>query len=306
MKCFFCNSEVPNGRGRIECPICSNYSVSDIIYDRETDNEKKYEPYKYLISGLIREKNELGIEINIIIIENIMSMLNDPLIPKTIEQKLDKILLYYYVRTMEYGQDFVLNESMAYSIGYAHNSEEFERMFETLVNQRIFIKNEIALDGIYSFHVSFEGICRAEELMTTNIGSIKVFVAMGFKPDLISAHKEAIQPACQRFGFLAELVSENEHNGDITDKILTDIKTSKFVIVDFTYNNAGAYFEAGFAQGRGLEVIRTCNKAWLDEIGENGERNQLHFDINHYNFILWENNTDLKTKLMNRIGAVIL
>lgn len=30
---------------------------------------------------------------------------------------------------------------------------------------------------------------------------------------------------------------------DITDKIISDIKTSKFVIVDLTYNNHGAYVD---------------------------------------------------------------
>lgn len=129
---------------------------------------------------------------------------------------------------------------------------------------------------------------------------------MGFKPDLIEAHKKAIQPACSECGFNAFLVSETEHNKDINDEIIANIKMSKFVITDFTYNNAGAYFEAGYAQGKGLEVIRTCKRDWYDGYDENRLKNHLHFDVNHYNFIIWDNYEDLKEKLINRIKATIL
>lgn len=40
--------------------------------------------------------------------------------------------------------------------------------------------------------------------------------------------------------------------------------------------------------------VRTCNKERFDE-----ENNRLHFDINHYNFILWEGHADLREKLVN-------
>lgn len=77
--------------------------------------------------------------------------------------------------------------------------------------------------------------------------------------------------------------------------------------MDFTDNNEGAYFEAGFAQGFGLEVIRACNKNWFEEKDAYGNNvNHLHFDINHYNFILWENESDYKNKLVANIKATIL
>ena len=155
--------------------------------------------------------------------------------------------------------------------------------------------------------LTYKGLCRAEELSITNTHSNNVFVAMGFKPDLLKAFEEAIKLACTECGYDAMLIIDKEHNDDITDKIIAEIKTSKFVITDFTYNNQGAYFEAGFAQGRGLPVIRTCKKEWFEEKDENGYlKNHLHFDINHYNFILWENHEDLKEKLINRIRATIL
>jgi nucleoside 2-deoxyribosyltransferase len=160
-----------------------------------------------------------------------------------------------------------------------------------------------------SFHmqISLEGMIRAEELSTTNKYSNKVFVAMGYADDLLEAYYNAIHPACEECNFDAFLIKDTEHNNDINDEMIAKIKSSKFVITDFTYNNDGAYFEAGFAQGMGLSVIRTCKKEWFDEKDENGHnKNHLHFDVNHYNFILWKNTDDLKEKLLNRIKATIL
>jgi len=44
------------------------------------------------------------------------------------------------------------------------------------------------------------------------------------------------------------------YNNGIADEIMIESKRSKFVIVDFTYNNRGAYFEAGYAQGLGRPI----------------------------------------------------
>ena len=311
-KCLFCeNTARYNGIGpldqkhRIECPNCRIYFVSDIIADQDEDTVKAYAPYKHLISGLIREKNDLGLQIETITSQNIMSIINDALIPKTIVQKLDKIILYFSRKSKMYGAELHVDSATPYAIGYAINNEEFLKMVWTLIDHGYFTKT-ISGGNMIHFSISLKGLNRVEELLSTNTFSKKVFVAMGFKDDLLEAHRIAIQPACKECGLDAFLVIEKEHNGDITDKIISEIKTSKFVITDFTYNNQGAYFEAGYAQGKGLEVIRTCKKQWFDGVDEEGEKNRLHFDVNHYNFILWEDYDDLKEKLINRIRATIL
>ena len=306
MKCLFCDKTATfTGQQelKIKCPNCGDYSVSEELADQ--DNVKVYALNKHLISGLIREKYNLGLQIETITSQNIMSLINDPFIPKTIIQKLDKILLYYCSKSKTYGSQLNVDERTPYAIGYAVNHEELFNMIKTLIDKG-FLIHILSGGNVKQFSISFEGLSRVEEILSTNTYSRRVFVAMGFKPDLLEAHKLAIQPACKECGFAATLVSEAEHNIGITDKIIVEIKTSKFVITDFTYNNQGAYFEAGYAQGRGLEVIRTCKKEWFDGNDANGDKNRLHFDISHYNFILWENYEDLRIKLINRIRATIL
>ena len=312
-KCIFCNNTANfmgcgnlDQKYEVSCPNCGVYYISDIIKDRDTEIEKTYGPNKHLISGLIREKNDLGLKIETITTQNITSMIGDALIPKSIVQKFDKVLLYFYRQSKQFGAWLNINENTPYSIGYAVNYEEFYKIVENLIQLGYF--TQITHGGkMFQFSLSLNGVIRAEQLLATNKSSKKVFVAMGFYEELMEALEKAIKPAVRECGDLeAFIISEKEHNGDITDKIIAEIKTSKFVIADLTYNNQGAYFEAGYAQGRGLEVIRTCKKSWFEERDETGNlKNHLHFDINHYNFILWENNDDLKEKLKNRILATV-
>lgn len=308
-KCLFCN-EIASYKGigpldqvyEVSCPNCGPFSVSSQLKDlfdfRDLD--------RHLISGLIREKNELGLKIDIIGFDNIEILKSDPLIPKTIMQKMDKVLLYFYRHTKKFGEiKVVKTEIPDYSTGYAVDYDEYLSMIKAQIEDGI-LTEENSIHSEYRFSISLFGMQRAEELLSTNIHSNYVFVAMGFRADLLEAHKMAIQPACEDCGYKAKLIIETEYNDDITDRIIAEIISSKFVITDFTYNNQGAYFEAGFAQGRGLPVIRTCRKDWFDETDETGvKKNHLHFDINHYNFILWESHEDLKQKLINRIKATI-
>ncbi|MBI4800932.1 MAG: hypothetical protein HY796_00225 [Elusimicrobia bacterium] len=68
------------------------------------------------------------------------------------------------------------------------------------------------------------------------------------------------------------------------------------MIADFTGQRGGVYFEAGFAEGLGRQVIRSCRE---------DEKTELHFDVNHYNFIFWNSLEDLREKLKNRIAATV-
>lgn len=313
MECFFCKAESDENLHDlfydVQCPNCGRYQIAHKLKLLDKHNPDDYidQNSKQIIAALLREKSSIGVAVDPITIDNILNLLNDPLIPKTIGQKLDKILLYYYKKSKFFGSKFIINYITDFAIGYALNLLEFEALIEVIKIQGLFdLKTRMGNQGD-SFIITYNGAMKAEQLLTANVNSNKVFVAMGFKDDLIEAHKMAIIPACKDCHFKAFLISEKEHNDGITDKIIAEIKTSKFVITDFTYNNQGAYFEAGYAQGRGIPVIRTCKKEWFNEKDANGKKkNQLHFDISHYNFILWENHDDLRGKLVNRIKATII
>ena len=49
----------------------------------------------------------------------------------------------------------------------------------------------------------------------------------------------------------------------------------------------------------GCPVIKTCLSDYFGEVG-------VHFDISHDKFILWDNEDDLRDKLIKRIKLTIL
>ena len=131
-----------------------------------------------------------------------------------------------------------------------------------------------------------------------NITNKNVFVAMKFdSPDLDSALKNAIKPACQECGELkACTVNEKAGDGWIPQRIKEEIQDARFVISDLTYRNPGVYYETGYADGLEIPVIQTCKRSWYDE-----EPAALHFDIAQRNTIFWKDNDDLKQQLIMKI-----
>lgn len=153
--------------------------------------------------------------------------------------------------------------------------------------------------------ITVKGYAHLAELATKQINSSQGFVAMWFPDtknkdyDLIKkAYDQGIYAGIDQAGYKPYRVDRDEHNDQITDKIISEIRRSKFLVSDFTHGDTGVrggvYYEAGFAHGLNIPVIFTCFK-------ERFSPEIIHFDISHQNFILWETPEDLREKLKNRI-----
>ena len=105
------------------------------------------------------------------------------------------------------------------------------------------------------------------------------FVAMSFDRSLDGAFHEGIRSAVEEdCGFRVIRVDREPHNDNITDRILAGIRTAQFVVADFTHQRTGVYYEAGFAQGLGRVVVRTCRSDDFDN---------LHFDTRQFFHLKW-------------------
>lgn len=104
--------------------------------------------------------------------------------------------------------------------------------------------------------------------------------------------RENIRKGISEAGYIPIFIDEVQYNDFITPELLKYIKDSKFVVVDLSHQNNGAYFEEGYAMGLGKPVIQLCKK------GVN-----LHFDIAQKNTIMWESEDAIPNKLKNRIIA---
>lgn len=134
---------------------------------------------------------------------------------------------------------------------------------------------------------------RVDELQKNSSYGRSAFVAMQFGNETCSL-REAIRKGIENAGYIAILIDEVPHNNFITPELLKHIRDSKFVVVDLTHQNNGAYFEEGYAMGLAKPVIQLCK-----------QDTKLHFDIAQKNTIMWEKEDDIPDQLCNRIKATI-
>ena len=104
----------------------------------------------------------------------------------------------------------------------------------------------------------------------------------------------------RRTGFELRLLTEQQPAGLIDSQIRAAILSARFVIADLSHRSHGAYWEAGFAEGRDLPVIYTCRRAMWDEA-------KPLFDTNHLLTIVWDVNNlqQSETELVATIRATL-
>ncbi len=146
------------------------------------------------------------------------------------------------------------------------------------------------------WRITAKGFLAAEEEERTSQKSLTGFGAMWFAEEMTKHWNEAISPAISDAGYDPIRVDQVEHLGKIDDEIINQIRSSRFVVADFTGHRSGVYFEAGYALGLGIPVIWTCRKDDLDK---------LHFDIRQYNCIDWASDEDLRKRLAHRIENTV-
>ncbi len=130
--------------------------------------------------------------------------------------------------------------------------------------------------------LSFKGWQYYEELKRGAIDSRKAFRAMKYgDPQLDKIVEEVFKPAVKQTGFELFKLADSPKAGLIDDKLRVEIQTSRFLIADLTHENAGAYWEAGYAEGLEKPVIYTCEK-------EKFEEQKTHFDTNHHLTVIWD------------------
>ena len=214
-----------------------------------------------------------------------------------VADNIEKLLLQIAAKLRRPGGKTSLNFGSDFPLIDCYSPEEFRQYVSWIFEGGLVTGIAYTADYTAEVSLTVKGWSRVQP--ASRAGGIpgRCFVAMWFAEDTRAAYDNGIEPAISDAGFRAIRIDRKEHNNEIPDEIMAEIRNSEFMVADFTGQRAGVYYEAGFAMGLGRRVIWCCRK---DEI-----RN-LHFDTNHKNHIVWEAPEELREKLYRRIRATIL
>ncbi len=308
--CLLCSDEVPvTNDGALsqtlayDCPTCGKYKCTDIFKTDFSLSAKK----KAQLRAVLRERQAKKYPPVILTDEEstlphafqVEELLNE--YPRSASEMMDRALLNLG-RLTEHPYDTVNLKREDRGLLFARDLNELGWLLDEILVSRGYIDSRRATPPSQCFRllrITPEGWQKIEELQQVNIESKQAFVAMWFDEQMSEAWEIGIKPAIEdeEVGdFRALRIDLQEHNRKICDEIIAQIRRSRFLVADFTGNRGGVYYEAGFAEGLGIPVIRTVRKGSLKDV---------HFDTRQYNHIVYESPEELRMKLKNRIMATI-
>jgi nucleoside 2-deoxyribosyltransferase len=271
----------------IECATCGKYEAGHILAIAVLKGLDAKDRRRAGLSAYVREANKQGATPQLT--ADNWEGFAEGYLHASVSTKLRRVLERARELTTRAGQGVQIYQGLDYPLFHAVE-EEVPFLIDTLLEQKL-----LARKASGELVITAAGWA---ELEPTGSGGVPgtCFVAMSFKPELDSVYDQAIQPAIVACGFDVIQLSRVEHSENINDKIIAELRRAQFVVADFTFHPGGVYFEAGYALGLGRLVIWTCRKSHFKK---------AHFDTRPYNHIVWEHESELREKLMNRIRALV-
>jgi hypothetical protein len=274
----------------IDCPRCSNFQLSRAFAD-DHPLISTSEQQRALASHLVR-KMQQGSK-RTVLGDEFFSSLSQRSLPRPAEM-LDNLLLWVAERVGRPGKTISIDynsPSLAASIGAVDGGKEVVWAQRTLVEQQLLHAVAWRGDALMDASLTARGWERVEELKHAHIASKYAFFARQFKnPDLDAVYERCLKQAVADTGF--ELRTVPQKAGHIDAIIEDDIRRCRFVVADLTDGNAGAYWEAGLAEGLRKPVIYICRSGV-----------PTHFDTDHRQTVRWDLNELPETA--KRLKAVI-
>lgn len=275
-------------RIEIKCARCGPYVIGKMAMFRLSAEAAP----DHILSGWIRHREVQGTEVPTILQEN-LEQIRQWLPSYSVSDRPIELLRSLAALSRHPGATYQGNTHSDASLAWAENEGELQFHLRTL-DRRGVVSLEIGSEGNYRASVNAEGWEQVER------GSALVlprgFVAMSFADSMLPAWTDGLKPGIETAGYSAHRVDSEPHVQRIDQKIVADIRTSQFVVVDVTEQKQGAYFEAGLAMGFGKTVVWTVREDDLKNV---------HFDTRQYAHIVWKDPAHLAQTLRDVIVAVL-
>lgn len=163
-------------------------------------------------------------------------------------------------------------------------------------NGQIDVKGgSISASGSVTASLTVAGWIEYEKILTNSNVGRKAFIAMPFgKPDLDEEWVPKLRTAVEQTGYILERVDDNPEPGLIDTRMKLQIKAARFLLVELTHGNHGAYWEARLAEGLGKPVIY---------LRRSDDGTKTHFDVEHAFRVSWD--ADNMTSALETVKATI-
>jgi nucleoside 2-deoxyribosyltransferase len=318
-KCFLCGENayfeiIPTeSKTFYSCDICGKYEISErdrfqidknylssyLFYSNTIFSRNNVHEYLYYIGSKkgYADINKIYPQTRLVTKEEVLNWY-----PSNFNEKVDISLLGLANLSDYVGDKIFLKEEKQCSLFFIKRYIDGAKVpvEERIAQIRYFsdyMSEQKLIDKVNNFFIILpDGWKRIDELQKHQTDNKQAFVAIAFSEDMQKT-QEAIEEGIRMAGYTPHVMNKSEHNNQIVPEILYQIKQSKFVVAEFSTNNNGAYYEAGYAAGLGKEVIHICKK---NNFGKEG-----HFDIKQKSTILWETEGEIAELLFKRIEATI-
>ena len=309
-KCPLCNEnlkEEPTSQGLIfyyDCLRCGVFGCPNSKNLSKVDITTKILMSSYLYF-FNKDKDNLDTKV---ITKDFIKQFENKKFPAPVEQ-MEKFILFLGNFTKIPGNSFNFRYAIKNNLYYELfsmvpfvDNNNFFFIIEFCYKEE-FINNPSASNELY---LSLKGWKKYEELKRGENNSQKAFMAMQFgNKKLDCVFENIIKPGLKELGFEINRLDKTNKQGLIDENLRVEIRDSKFLVVDLSDENKGAYWEAGYGEGLGRKIFFICDKQKYEEYKENNKK-LVHFDVEHQNIYFWnDNDPENPNKFINSLKAGI-
>lgn len=323
-KCPICNEELPIQFDKKQdfykyynCSMCGLFGLSlDVFNTKGTPlfQEEKGSLNTLRTLAIIRKKiylhnlyNNQHFSIN-------LEMLNDIIATKfpTPVEQINNFILFLGDNTQNAGNTLSIDFAKAKEIKDIRINNKAKLFsyvpFINLDNYKCILEyskeyiNSKSGMGVDTLTLTLDGWEKYEELKRGQNNSHKAFMAMQYgNTKLDCVFTNIIKPGLKELGFEINRLDKTDKNGLIDENLRVEIRDSKFLVVDLSDGNNGAYWEAGYGEGLNKKIFYICDKQLFDTV-----KDLVHFDVSHQHLYFWnENNSENPNKFIDSLKAGI-
>ena len=282
-----------------ECSICGRFNIDNEADYRITQRREITNIQRALISHRIRvtQENDPPVMITWIWLDHIY---RDGVLPNPIEQA-NNLIRYIGDEVSKTGENIPSLPGHIHAIIGAVRLKAALELAKELHNKGLLRLNPQGAAGHIGddphpvsfptdINLTIDGWKQYMDEKAGRFAGDYGFLAMEFdKPELETLVEDVLKPTVKEaLGYDLRDIRDISRAGIIDNILRVAIRDARFVIVDLTHDNSGAYWEAGYAEGLDKPVVYICKKEKFERSREEG--GGTHFDTNHCTTVLWGEN----------------